>query len=208
MVTTRDLDSKRVIDFTNKDSSIALLAEFKLNFPQVTATLNKDQIIELANIDSDVLIWYTNFKAMKSTSTAKPEWLSNTPEHLIVWKELDEERRNAKGLEKGWGDEIKQKSAELKATVKSVNSKRQTYFNNLNNLLIIDRISIKQLSMDDKVELAQVVACTSTDAAGKPVELTQLQAKEKVGKQLVLAFQTKLFNELESTGTISVNPFG
>jgi hypothetical protein len=179
----------RILDFDGDQDYI--VAEFKIAYPSVKSVDTTDKVLKLVSIDSDVRSWYIDVKKQRSISSSKPEWLESTRQHLDAWNKLDEKRAERKLKEANWSSEVEIKSKALKETVRKVEAERAKFFSSMDDLLIIDSISVNQLPINDKIELIQI---------------EDDQERREFTKRKILTFQGQLFEEYINGG-LKTDPF-
>jgi hypothetical protein len=141
-----------ILSEDNED--IDLVASFQESFPELDRASTKDQILFMVNINAGIRDWYFKYKQYRSTFLVKPDWLPNDKESLEDWAKLKDKLASQKKLFREWDTRIESKSKALKVEIDAVAGMKSKYMKELDPLLVIDSLTVNNLSARDALDIA------------------------------------------------------
>jgi len=162
-----------------------LVSDFKKAFPKFARATTREQILRFVNISPPVRDWYISRKDDLSTLTGLPAFMGETPEELKAWRDTEAERFRLKEYEKKWADEIRVASDNFKIAINKVNSEKKSTYGGISKILIINQVTVNQISPEDQFEIAMEGSEEKRDTLQKELVLKEqkrLYALLKDGK--------------------------
>lgn len=166
---------------------VRLLKDFSTYFPTMSSVTSFGQLNRLLSLNKAIFEWYKEWKSNESRDSSTPDWLPSEPSFLAEWASLEESRKDFAAKELAWSKRIKDKSDELKNTVKSIDTDRAALIGTLHPYLKIERVSVNQLPQEKQLELALIENDKDREAKGK--ELLVAYKKDLVGLHKAGAFK-------------------
>jgi hypothetical protein len=152
---------------TRKQFEERILSDFHHYFPNTDKVDTLRRLQRLVGSSRKVAEWYKEWNKDKAEDALTPDWLPDTLKDQEAWQNALKTTSDLKTKEAGWNSRIAEKSAALKAVVKTVGEERAAYIKTLNNLVIIDRVSVNELPFEDQLVLTVIEDDEERRAKGK-----------------------------------------